>query len=84
MQAARRGDLDDTPGQYERNLLARCSSLPAPDRQDCERRMRGEGTVTGSVQGGGVYRELITVVPAPEEKATAGSSAGRPGSLKGQ
>jgi hypothetical protein len=50
-------------GAYERNALARCASLPAADRADCERRMR-EGAASGSVTGGGIYRELVTPVPA--------------------
>ena len=65
-QAARRGELEDNPGIYETNRLARCVYLPKGDREDCERRMRGEGTTSGSVEGGGIYRELRTQVPAGE------------------
>ena len=68
---AKRGGLADS-AEYQKNLTARCNYLPAGDREDCERRMRGEGTVTGSVEGGGIYRELRTIVPVPEE---AGSGA---------
>jgi len=66
LQASRRGQLDDNQTSYEQNRLARCSYLRGDDRQDCERRMRGEGTVSGSVEGGGIYRELVTRVPAGE------------------
>ncbi len=66
LQAARRGDLEDNPGVYETNRLARCAYLPQGDREDCERRMKGEGTTSGSVEGGGIYRELRTQVPAGE------------------
>jgi hypothetical protein len=66
LQAARRGQLDKEDAEYERNLLARCSYLPAAERDDCERRMRGEGITTGSVEGGGIYRELRTIVPVEE------------------
>ena len=66
LQASKRGQLDDSPASYEQNRLARCSYLRGDDRQDCERRMRGEGTVRGSVEGGGIYRELVTRVPAGE------------------
>jgi hypothetical protein len=70
---AKRNGLSDS-AEYQKNLTARCNYLPAGDREDCERRMRGEGTVTGSVEGGGIYRELRTIVPVPEG-AEAGSGA---------
>ena len=62
LQEARRGGLDDRQGEYERNRLLRCDSQPAEDRQDCVRRMSGEGTTSGSVAGGGILRELVTPV----------------------
>ena len=61
---ARRGGLTDAPGQYEANSTQRCSALKADDRSDCEARMRGQGSATGSVAGGGILRETVTVVPA--------------------
>jgi hypothetical protein len=64
MQDMKRGRVEEDPAVYEKNRLMRCNYLPAGDRQDCERRMRGEGTTSGSVEGGGIYRELRTVVPA--------------------
>ena len=64
LQAAKRGGLDDDQTAYERNRLIRCDRLEAGDREDCLRRMRGEGTVSGSVESGGIYRELRTTVPA--------------------
>ena len=62
LQEARRGGLDDRRGEYERNRLLRCDSQPAEYRQDCVRRMSGEGTISGSVAGGGILRELVTPV----------------------
>ena len=62
LQEARRGGLDDRQAEYERNRLLRCDSQPAEDRQDCVRRMSGEGTISGSVAGGGILRELVTPV----------------------
>lgn len=63
-QEARRGGLTDAPN-YQQNALARCAvHTNAEEREYCERRMRGEGTVTGSVKGGGLMRELTVVVPA--------------------
>jgi hypothetical protein len=64
LQAAKRGRLGDDQGSYEKNRLLRCEPLPASDREDCVRRMHGEGTVKGSADSGGTYRELRTTVPA--------------------
>ena len=63
LREARRGGLAETDSsQYEPNSLVRCDSLPTEDRHDCIRRMHGEGTATGSIDGGGIYRELVTPV----------------------
>lgn len=64
LQEAKRGRLVDSQSAYEQNQLARCDRLAGGDRDDCLRRMKGEGTVSGSVEGGGIYRELRTTVPA--------------------
>ena len=63
-----------------RNALKRCEPLPPALRSDCIARMQGQGTTSGSVAGGGIYRELVTrevgvadVVPA--EPATAPAAA---------
>jgi hypothetical protein len=58
------------PGRYARNARKRCEPLEEPDRSDCVARIEGQGTTSGSVAGGGIYRELVTVtretaVPAP-------------------
>lgn len=64
LQEARRvGPVGNGQAQYEQNRLLRCEGLPAADREDCFRRMRGEGTVSGSAASGGIYRELRTSVP---------------------
>jgi hypothetical protein len=60
LREARRGGLDDGQGQLEKNRLLRCDSQPPQDRQDCVRRMNGEGFTSGSVEGGGILRELVT------------------------
>jgi len=64
LQEAKRGQNGGGQTSYERNQLLRCDRLTAGEREDCLRRMRGEGTVSGSVEGGGIYRELRTTVPA--------------------
>jgi hypothetical protein len=60
-EAARRGQLEapETPAQLEQNQLARCDRLPAAERAACIARLRDEGTARGSVEGGGIYRELL-------------------------
>ena len=66
LQEAKRGRLDDGGArQYEQNRVMRCNAQPPEDREDCLRRMHGEGVTTGSVEEGGVYRELVRRVPAP-------------------
>lgn len=65
-QEARQGILarGENPAEFERNKLARCDKHAGEDRDLCIRRMNGEGTVSGSVEGGGIYRELRVQVPA--------------------
>jgi hypothetical protein len=63
LQEAKMGKPAEGANSYEQNQAARCEQLPASDREDCVRRLR-EGTVSGSVEGGGIYRELRTTVPA--------------------
>lgn len=71
LQDARSGKLDE--GQaFERNQLARCDYLKGEDRDLCVRRMGGEGKVSGSVEGGGIYRELTVTEPVSE---TSGGKA---------
>jgi len=63
LQEARRGSSDGA-ADYEKNRLLRCEHHPQGDRELCIRRMNGEGTVSGSVGGGGIVRELVVTVPA--------------------
>ena len=65
---AKHGGLTEAQASYEQNMLARCAyHKNAEDRGYCERRMRGEGTTSGSVEGGGILRELTVTVPAQME-----------------
>jgi hypothetical protein len=64
LQEAKRGRLTNENNLYQQNQLIRCEPLPAGDREDCVRRMHGEGTVSGSVESGGTFRELRTTIPA--------------------
>jgi hypothetical protein len=58
LHEARRGGLDTVVRDLGQNRMIRCNALPAQDREDCARRMQGEGVTTGSAQDGGVLREL--------------------------
>jgi hypothetical protein len=65
---ARRGDLDDRGAPYEANARKRCEPLPTDERVACLLRMDGEGLTLGSVEEGGIYRELVLIEhmdPAP-------------------
>ena len=56
------GGLSDNDG-YAANKYARCDYHKNPEyREYCIRRMNGEGTVSGSVDGGGLMRELKVIV----------------------
>lgn len=57
----RRGVLDSGTN-YAANALARCDVLSGEDKSACQARMAGYGNTTGSVAGGGVLREVETVV----------------------
>ncbi|MBS3911334.1 MAG: hypothetical protein KGZ70_05795 [Hydrogenophaga sp.] len=60
----------DTPEAWAQNALQRCRSQTGDNVAICERMVRGEGGVSGSVAGGGVIRELVTPLPAPALVAT--------------
>jgi hypothetical protein len=48
-----------------RNALKRCDPLPEPTRGECQARIQGQGTVSGSVASGGMLRELVTIEMPP-------------------
>lgn len=63
-QQAMQGGLTSTGG-YDQNALARCQRLPANMQQNCMSLMQSSSTQTeGSVQSGGVLREMTVPVPA--------------------
>ena len=61
---AKRGLLANAPNTpYQDNASQRCQvHQDWQDRLACEERMRGEGSVEGSVEGGGVLREIVRPV----------------------
>ena len=65
-QALRTGASSTSPEQLQRNALQRCQAhTSAEDKATCERMARGDGSTSGSVESGGVIREITTQVPAP-------------------
>lgn len=64
-----RGRLE-TYGMHEEHATARCDMhMTAEDRAACQARVLGMGSVEGSVAGGGLLREVETVV-LPEGQAS--------------
>lgn len=60
-QEARAGRFNsDGEQSYGSNRLIRCEPLPPQYREECVRRMQGEGSQQGSVEDGGILRELVT------------------------
>ena len=73
LQAARRGELTSGAGDLKQNAEERCKVFDGADRSDCLARVRGQGTVSGSVERGGILRETVTIVPAPRAGSEPGS-----------
>ncbi|MFI5446308.1 hypothetical protein [Polaromonas sp. UC242_47] len=63
--AKRQGKLDNSGSQFEVNARQRCEVLSGDERAACEVRVMGYGNSSGSVAGGGVIREVETVVVPP-------------------
>ena len=62
--AALRGQLTNPEDvNYRRNALERCQVFKGEDAKECRERILGGGTVSGSVDGGGVLRQLVTIEP---------------------
>lgn len=60
-----RGDLQMPGQQYQANAMQRCNVLGGEEKAACQARMMGYGETSGSVAGGGVLREVETVVVPP-------------------
>lgn len=65
----RRGTLDNNGENFEANALMRCEAFTGQDRAACRVRVKGFGNASGSVQGGGIIKQVETVVlPEGEEQ----------------
>jgi hypothetical protein len=74
----KRGALD-ARADYQANARARCAVFTGEDKAACEARMMGYGTASGSVAGGGVIREVETVVmPAGQSSITVDAKTADP------
>ena len=60
-----RGKLDGNSGDLSANAMARCEPLSGEDKAACQARVMGYGETSGSVAGGGVLRQVETVVMPP-------------------
>lgn len=58
----RAGKLDNSSTQLGANAVQRCDVLTGEDKIACQARIVGYGNTQGSVAGGGVIREVETVV----------------------
>lgn len=81
----RRGTLSDgQQGRYDDNARQRCQQLPGDQQADCLKRANGLGEQSGSVAGGGILKETVTVTvgtPQPvQQPAPAASAASAPAS----
>lgn len=64
-RAERQRGTPDQP-DYAANAMARCDALNGEEKAACRARVMGYGSTSGSVAGGGVLREVETVVMPPE------------------
>ncbi|MBE0549105.1 MAG: hypothetical protein IH627_15940 [Rubrivivax sp.] len=82
LMEAKRGGLGSGSQPYSANQFLRCDPLPADQRKDCIARMQGQGTTSGSVAGGGIYRELVTREAGAASAATPAVGAAPPDKSK--
>lgn len=79
LKEARKGRLNGNQDTFEQNALIRCNALPENDRDACQRRIKGEGTVSGGVPEGGLLRELVVpVTPASPARPASPAEPAEP------
>ena len=84
LDESRRGNL--TTGAQDdlrRNANDRCGVLAGAERSDCLARMKGQGSVSGSVSGGGILREKVTIEPVPAAASSPKDAGSRPAGSAG-
>jgi len=64
-----RGILSRQDADFKANAVARCDVLNGVDKAACQARIMGYGSTEGSVAGGGVLREVETVVMPPGQNS---------------
>ncbi len=62
----RAGKIESGNNELSANALKRCDALVGEDKIACQARVVGYGNAQGSVAGGGVIREVETVVVPPD------------------
>ncbi len=60
LNESRSNRTENETNNYNQNALLRCNALPDDERSACQRRINGEGSTSGSVEGGGMLREVVT------------------------
>ena len=60
--AKRAGKVDNSGGRFKQNALSRCDVFQGEEQIACQARVVGYGDAAGSVAGGGVIRQVETVV----------------------
>lgn len=71
--AAVRGQLADGDGKLRTNAKERCDVMAGDEKSDCMARVKGSSNTTesGSVKGGGILRETVTIEPASAASAAS-------------
>ncbi len=69
--AATKHQLASGGGNLRTNAKERCDVLVGDEQRDCMARVKGKSNTTesGSVKGGGIIRETVTIEPAPAASA---------------
>lgn len=70
LDARKKGALETDTSVVDINARKRCAILSGDDKTACLARMAGRGSTSGSVKGGGILREVETMVPPAEAAST--------------
>jgi hypothetical protein len=72
----KRNRATDIDPPFAKNVTRRCDALSGDENRDCLARMDGQGKTSGSVEDGGIYRELVVfeTMAAPTPPAAPGAA----------